>query len=103
MLEASLRCLPEPAPSDVPRAYVPRQPAQTPPFYPQSPIGPFDNPAVFERLDTDTLFFIFYYQQVPPPPHTRIPGLSERRRAPTSSTWRPGSSRNRAGASTRST
>lgn len=36
----------------------------TPSSYPQTPAELIDNPAFWERLDTDVLFFAFYYQQV---------------------------------------
>jgi hypothetical protein len=46
-----------------PRQYVPKNPYATPAFYPNAPLLSFDTPAVFEKFDIDTLFFIFYYQQ----------------------------------------
>jgi CCR4-NOT transcription complex subunit 3 len=45
------------------RPYIARNPCYTSPYYPQTPAPIFDNPAIFEKFDTDTLFFIFYYQQ----------------------------------------
>eukprot|EP00164_Ancoracysta_twista_P003524 GFYU01004702.1.p1 GENE.GFYU01004702.1~~GFYU01004702.1.p1 ORF type:complete len:593 (+),score=181.62 GFYU01004702.1:60-1838(+) len=61
MLDASLRNMPEqPDPSSV---YVPRNPFPQIPGYPIAPNPNFENPALFEKFDTDTLFFIFYYQQ----------------------------------------
>jgi CCR4-NOT transcription complex subunit 3 len=66
LLEASMRALPEPPapahPSTLKR-YTPRNPVVTPGYYPQTPVPISESPAYFERLDTDTLFFIFYYQQ----------------------------------------
>jgi len=41
-----------------------RNPAATPSSYPQAQAPIVDNPALWERLDTDVLFFAFYYQQV---------------------------------------
>ena len=35
----------------------------TPPSYPSTLPSLLENPALFERLDGDTLFFCFYYQQ----------------------------------------
>ncbi|TGZ76728.1 hypothetical protein EX30DRAFT_375264 [Ascodesmis nigricans] len=35
----------------------------TPLHYPQEELPIFDDPAIFRRMDTDTLFFIFYYRQ----------------------------------------
>ncbi|CAG8685420.1 15103_t:CDS:10, partial [Funneliformis caledonium] len=63
MLEASLQYVPESMDSERPKYYAPRNPCQTSTFYPQNPPNIFDNPALFEKFDLDTLFFIFYYQQ----------------------------------------
>jgi len=47
-----------------PKYYTPKNPYPTPSYYPQTPPpGLFENPAMFEKFDIDTLFFIFYYQQ----------------------------------------
>jgi CCR4-NOT transcriptional regulation complex NOT5 subunit len=40
-----------------------RNRAATPSSYPQVQAPIVDNPALWERLDTDVLFFAFYYQQ----------------------------------------
>ena len=45
------------------KSYTPRNPYPCPPCYPSVPSPIFDNPAVFEKLGTDALFFIFYYAQ----------------------------------------
>jgi CCR4-NOT transcription complex subunit 3 len=46
------------------KAYTPRNPyPAAPPCYPSTPSPILDNPAVFEKLGTDALFFIFYYAQ----------------------------------------
>ena len=42
---------------------MPRNPYATPPAFPSTPAPTFDDAKVFEKLGTDTLFFIFYYQQ----------------------------------------
>jgi hypothetical protein len=63
-LEAAYRKLPLPKDSERPRSYIPRNPAATPSSYPQAQAPIVDNPALWERLDTDVLFFAFYYQQV---------------------------------------
>jgi len=63
MLEASLHFLPDGADSDRPKQYNPRNPYPTPACYPTAPLLLFDSPPIFEKFDTDTLFFIFYYQQ----------------------------------------
>lgn len=45
-------------------SYTPRNPyPAAPSCYPSTPSPIFDNPAVFEKLGTDALFFIFYYAQ----------------------------------------
>jgi CCR4-NOT transcription complex subunit 3 len=46
-----------------PRRYIPKNPHATPNYYPNAPLLSFDTPAVFEKFDIDTLFFVFYYQQ----------------------------------------
>ena len=45
------------------RHYTPQNPYPSPASYPTTPSSIFDNPAVFEKLGTDCLFFIFYYAQ----------------------------------------
>lgn len=45
------------------RSFVPKHPVNLPDYYPPSQPAILENPAIFERLDLDTLFFIFYYQQ----------------------------------------
>ncbi|KAJ7565767.1 hypothetical protein O6H91_02G074100 [Diphasiastrum complanatum] len=63
MLEAAYRHIPTPRDSERPRSYVPRNPAVVPSSYPQIPAAIIENPALWERLDPDVLFFAFYYQQ----------------------------------------
>lgn len=63
MLEAASHKMPLPQDSEQSRSYTPRHPAVTPSSYPQTPAELIDNPAFWERLDTDGLFFAFYYQQ----------------------------------------
>jgi len=45
------------------RTYLPRNPYQTPRFFPEHPDPLLYEPQIFEKFDTDTLFFIFYFQQ----------------------------------------
>jgi len=45
------------------RTYLPRNPYQTPKFFPEHPDPLLYEPPIFEKFDTDTLFFIFYFQQ----------------------------------------
>ncbi|PRP87267.1 hypothetical protein PROFUN_01529 [Planoprotostelium fungivorum] len=61
MLEGSLKSLPEP--NDSERHRPKPKPYLTPSYYPQVAAGIFENPQLFEKFDTDTLFFIFYFQQ----------------------------------------
>ena len=63
MLEASYRNIPDPSDSERPKNYVPRNAYPTHASFPDKPLPLFENPAMFEKLDIDTLFFIFYYQQ----------------------------------------
>jgi len=62
-LNLSLQNMPEPSDSERPKTYTPRNPYPTPNSFPQTPAAVFDTPAIFDKFDTDTLFFIFYYQQ----------------------------------------
>jgi len=60
--ESFLHC-PSNADSERQRTYTPRNPYPTPSSYPTAPSLIFENPAIFEKLGTDCLFFIFYYAQ----------------------------------------
>jgi len=45
-------------------SYTPQNPyPATPASYPTQPNAIFENPAIFEKLGTDALFYIFYYKQ----------------------------------------
>jgi len=46
------------------RHYLPRNPCPTPAYYPQLPPPHADSVDYFQRLSTETLFFIFYYMEV---------------------------------------
>ena len=46
------------------RIYLPSNPCLTPPYYPQSSFHFLGTPEFFNKLDTDSLFFIFYYMEV---------------------------------------
>eukprot|EP00850_Spirogloea_muscicola_P008123 SM000042S15390 [mRNA] locus=s42:780817:787413:+ [translate_table: standard] len=63
LLEAAFRNIPQAKDSERPRSYMPRNPTATPSSYPQAPASIVENPQLWERLDTDVLFFAFYYQQ----------------------------------------
>eukprot|EP00005_Dracoamoeba_jomungandri_P005628 CAMPEP_0174262368 /NCGR_PEP_ID=MMETSP0439-20130205/12932_1 /TAXON_ID=0 /ORGANISM="Stereomyxa ramosa, Strain Chinc5" /LENGTH=526 /DNA_ID=CAMNT_0015347065 /DNA_START=66 /DNA_END=1643 /DNA_ORIENTATION=+ len=63
LLESSMQNLPESIDFERPKQYTPQNPYPTSPYLPSVPSPVFYNPAIFEKFDTDTLFFIFYYQQ----------------------------------------
>lgn len=63
MLEAAFHHMPHPSDSERLRPYLPRNPCTTPPHYPQLPPPGADNIEFFQRLSTETLFFIFYYME----------------------------------------
>ncbi len=46
------------------RNYLPRNPCPTPPYHCQVMPAHMDSAEFFQRLSTETLFFIFYYQEV---------------------------------------
>lgn len=57
------RSIPQPADSQWrATSAVARPVAGIPPSYPQHKLSILDNPMLFERLDTEALFFSFYYQ-----------------------------------------
>lgn len=60
--DSFLHC-PSLADSERQRTYVPSNPYPVPSSYPNAPSPIFENPAIFEKLGTDCLFFIFYYAQ----------------------------------------
>ena len=66
ILEPAIRSIPSPLDSDRPKQYVPRNPYHTPAEFPQMPASIFDEPNIFDKFDTDTLFFIFYFHQGTP-------------------------------------
>ncbi|XP_046379033.1 CCR4-NOT transcription complex subunit 3-like isoform X1 [Haliotis rufescens] len=63
MLEAAFHHLPHPSDSERLRHYLPRNPCPTPSYYPQVPPPHADSVEFFQRLSTETLFFIFYYME----------------------------------------
>ena len=62
-LNDSFMQMPNGTDSERQRSYTPRNPYPSPSCYPSAPSPIFENPAVFEKLGTDALFFIFYYCQ----------------------------------------
>ncbi|XP_039292781.1 CCR4-NOT transcription complex subunit 3 [Nilaparvata lugens] len=63
MMEAAYYHMPHPADSERIRQYLPRNPCPTPPYYNQVPLAHSDTLEFFQRLSTETLFFIFYYME----------------------------------------
>lgn len=63
MVETGYRHLPQPADSERLRHYITRTPVSTPSYYPSVPLPHSDTLDFFQRLSTETLFFIFYYME----------------------------------------
>ncbi|XP_077979393.1 CCR4-NOT transcription complex subunit 3-like isoform X2 [Glandiceps talaboti] len=61
MLESASHHLPHPSDSERLRHYLPRNPCPTPPYHHQVMPPHMDSVEFFQRLSTETLFFIFYY------------------------------------------
>jgi CCR4-NOT transcription complex subunit 3 len=62
-LELSYLHAPDSIDAEKPKHYKPTQKYNTPAHYPQEPLPIFDDPALYRRIDTDTLFYVFYYRQ----------------------------------------
>ncbi|XP_037910367.1 CCR4-NOT transcription complex subunit 3 isoform X2 [Hermetia illucens] len=63
MMEAAYYHLPQPCDSEKLTTYLHRQPVQTPLHYPQTQLPHSDTVEFFQRLSTETLFFVFYYME----------------------------------------
>ncbi|KAF8192429.1 Not1 N-terminal domain, CCR4-Not complex component-domain-containing protein [Pholiota molesta] len=61
LLEGSYSHMPQPQDTEKPKYYVPRNPYQTAPYYPQTPHPLLQTPAIFSQLDVESLFWVFYY------------------------------------------
>lgn len=61
MEEAAWHHMPHPSDSERIRQYLPRNPCPTPPYHHQVPPPHSDTVEFYQRLSTETLFFIFYY------------------------------------------
>ncbi|THV05402.1 hypothetical protein K435DRAFT_712833 [Dendrothele bispora CBS 962.96] len=61
MLEGGYSNIPQPQDTEKPKYYVPRNPFQTPSYYPQSPNPLLSTAAIFSQLDVETLFYVFYF------------------------------------------
>lgn len=63
LLSASHATCPDFLDAEKPRHYRPEQKYLTPRYYPQEPFMTIDEPSLYGKIDTDTLFYIFYYRQ----------------------------------------
>ncbi|XP_037731399.1 CCR4-NOT transcription complex subunit 3 isoform X2 [Drosophila subpulchrella] len=61
MMEAAYYHLPQPMDTEKLQTYFHRAPVPTPAHYPQLPI--YDTVEFYQRLSTETLFFVFYYME----------------------------------------
>jgi len=61
LLEGSYSGMPQPQDTEKPKYYVPRNPYQTPAYYPQVPNPVLSSSALFAQLDVETLFYVFYF------------------------------------------
>ncbi|CAH1155626.1 unnamed protein product [Phaedon cochleariae] len=62
-MESAFYHMPHPSDSEKIRTYLPRSPCTTPPYYIQSPLSHSDSLDFYQRLATETLFFVFYYME----------------------------------------
>lgn len=63
LMEAAFYHMPQPSDSERIRTYLPRQPFSTPTYYNQTPLAHSDSLEFYQRLATETLFFVFYYME----------------------------------------
>ena len=63
LLSASHATCPDYLDAEKPRHYRPQTKYTTPRYYPQEPFMTIDDPSLYSKIDTDTLFYIFYYRQ----------------------------------------
>ncbi|KAG0702306.1 Not1 N-terminal domain, CCR4-Not complex component-domain-containing protein [Suillus ampliporus] len=61
LLEGGYSNVPQPQDTEKPKYYVPRNPFNTPSFYPQAPHPILSTPGIFSQIDVETLFYVFYY------------------------------------------
>lgn len=62
-MEAAFYHMPHPSDTERIRTYLPRNPCNTPSYYIQAPLFNSDTPEFYQRLGTETLFFVFYYME----------------------------------------
>ncbi|KAF7268572.1 hypothetical protein GWI33_018324 [Rhynchophorus ferrugineus] len=63
LMEAAYYHMPHPSDTERIRTYLPRNPCNTPSYYIQAPLFNSDTPEFYQRLGTETLFFVFYYME----------------------------------------
>ena len=63
LLIASNQSRPDYLDAEKPRHYRPDTRYVTPSYYPQEPFANADDPNLYAKIETDTLFYIFYYRQ----------------------------------------
>ena len=63
LLTASHANRPDYLDAEKPRHYRPDTKYHSPLYYPQEPFSNSDDPNLYNKIDTDTLFYIFYYRQ----------------------------------------
>ncbi|EGO01612.1 hypothetical protein SERLA73DRAFT_166161 [Serpula lacrymans var. lacrymans S7.3] len=61
LLEGGYSNVPQPHDTEKPKYYVPRNPYQTPSYYPQALNPVLSTAGIFSQLDVETLFYVFYY------------------------------------------
>jgi CCR4-NOT transcription complex subunit 3 len=61
LLEGGHGGAPQPLDTEKAKYYVPKNPWQTPSYYPQQPHPLLSRPEIFSQLEVETLFWIFYY------------------------------------------
>ncbi|EMD41095.1 hypothetical protein CERSUDRAFT_111671 [Gelatoporia subvermispora B] len=61
LLQGSYSSMPQPQDTEKPKYYVPRNPIQTPSYYPQTPNPILNTAGIFSQLDVETLFYVFYF------------------------------------------
>ena len=63
LLAASHASRPDYLDAEKPRHYRPDTKYNAPAYYPQEPFPSIDDPSLYGKIDTDTLFYLFYYRQ----------------------------------------
>ncbi|XP_017775851.1 PREDICTED: CCR4-NOT transcription complex subunit 3 [Nicrophorus vespilloides] len=63
MMESAFYHMPQPSDSERLRTYLPRNQCSTPVYYIQQPLPQSDTLEFYQRLGTETLFFVFYYME----------------------------------------